>query len=188
MVLIIRSCSLPPHTLSRALLCFPLAHEVAVGERLHGEFDLEAQLESMLAAMEEADVRELGQRHAAASPAAAEDDGSAGDDLDVGEASDWDASMREWICGYEWDPFLFTWRDVGPGKLFGAIQATCPFHRLSATTRCTKTMNLPGKTIDDALKVVWTLRHWCNRATTFHRQRFHIVPRPGVSYPYSVSV
>ena len=51
----------------------------------------------MLAAMEEADVRELGQRHAAASPAAAEHGGSAGDDLDVGEAADWDATMRDWI-------------------------------------------------------------------------------------------
>jgi hypothetical protein len=149
-------------------------------EREGGEFDLEAHLESLLAEMDEAEAQGLGPGHAAAAPHAAasvDDGGPAGEDLDVGEASDWDTAMRIWIRDYQWDPFLFTWKDVGPGKLFGAIQATCPFHRLSVTTKCTKTMNLPGKTIDDALKVVWTLRHWCNRAGTYHRQRFHIVPR-----------
>jgi hypothetical protein len=89
----------------------------------------------------------------------------------------WDTQMRELTNEWTWEPFRFTYKHEGPGMPNGAMQATCPYHRLTETTGCKKTMNFPSRRLDDVLRVMWTLRHWCNRAHMYSRQRNHVLPR-----------
>lgn len=89
---------------------------------------------------------------------------------------DFDFQMQEMMRAWQWPPFLFTWKKIGLGKPYGAIQASCPFHRLSVRTGCKKTMNLASADRESALATIWRLWDCCNRAPQFNRQRFHVLP------------
>ena len=52
-----------------------------------------------------------------------------------------------------------------------AFEATCVFHKLSKVTACKKTFAYTTETED---LVLGALRHWCNTARQYNRQRYHM--------------
>lgn len=69
--------------------------------------------------------------------------------------------------------FRFT-RKPKAGR-FGSIQAECPFHKLSKKSKCRRTVLLNGPTPQDQFDVLKSLMWWCTMASSFDRQREHIV-------------
>ena len=53
-------------------------------------------------------------------------------------------------------------------------QVKCPFHRKSNKTDCKKTMNVTPATPERYHEVLRCLKHWCNSAKSFDRQRHHL--------------
>ena len=84
--------------------------------------------------------------------------------------------MRNLCRCNPWGPFTFVWRPAGVDIPHGAVQVTCPFHRKTDSTDCKKTMSLRERSAEEGNVVLWTLRHWCNQAINFDRQRDHVVP------------
>lgn len=90
------------------------------------------------------------------------------------DVGDFDVSMRVLVNEMSWPPFLMTYKNMSQGCPHGAVQATCPFHKKTSQTLCKKTFNLRERTLDHGCQVVWALRHWCNAAPTYDRQRYHV--------------
>ena len=61
---------------------------------------------------------------------------------------------------------------MGPQPAFGSWQAHCPFHRLSPTTLCRKTLSL--RHADDEDEVIRALKSWCVVAGHHDRQKAHV--------------
>ena len=53
-------------------------------------------------------------------------------------------------------------------------QVTCPFHAKSNHTGCKKAMNVTPVTEEKYKEVILCLKHWCNQAKKFTRQRHHL--------------
>lgn len=72
-----------------------------------------------------------------------------------------------------WGPFFLTWSNPDKRPPAGAWQARCPFHKLNATTACTKSINAASTTDADKLAAKKKLMSWCLTAATFSRKRDH---------------
>ena len=77
-----------------------------------------------------------------------------------------------------WGPFTsWVWRPAAAARPCGGIEVTCPFHKRNTTSGCKKQVSLRSRTQSEFDVAVWALRHWCNSAQHYDRQRYHILPR-----------
>ena len=75
------------------------------------------------------------------------------------------------VSNYTWGAFRITFKKTGKQM---AVQATCPFHAKNNSTGCKKSLNITPFTqvrLDEQLLL---LKHWCNQALKFTRQRDHM--------------
>ena len=87
------------------------------------------------------------------------------------------AHMLRFCKEQSWGHFTtWVWRKTLPGRVHGAIEVTCPYHKKSSRTSCKKACSLRGRSQRDILSVVWALRNWCNSARQHSRQAYHIIP------------
>lgn len=78
-----------------------------------------------------------------------------------------------------WGPgFSFTWRVPTTHAKHGSWQATCPYHRKSGVTMCTRTMNVPGPDPSQKDEALRRLMQWCVCAGSFNRKRWHGLEDP----------
>ena len=75
--------------------------------------------------------------------------------------------------GVKWGVFLFSKFVPGPGRPRGAYQATCPFHRPTDNTPCTKTLTVSGDAEEDKINTVRRLMNWCIHAQPRDLASFH---------------
>ena len=73
-----------------------------------------------------------------------------------------------------WGPFTISFMAASATKPYGSAEARCPFHCLNQRTRCKKFLTLQSDSDNHRLDVLWGLRHWCNTAERFQRQRDHL--------------
>ncbi len=73
-----------------------------------------------------------------------------------------------------WGPFKLTVKQPAAGRLFGGVEATCPFHRRNAKTGCKKYLQLRSDSQDEFQTCIRSLKAWCNAATMYSRQRDHL--------------
>ena len=70
---------------------------------------------------------------------------------------------------FMWGPFRFTYASRAP---HGAWQVTCPYHKLSSKTRCTRSMKLGDK--PEARDIcVRALMNWCLQAPQYRTKKAH---------------
>ncbi len=74
-----------------------------------------------------------------------------------------------------WGPFILRPKHPDVGRPFGGIEAHCPFHRKSERSDCKKYLQLKSADPEHRMHVLWCLRHWCNQAKSFERQRYHVL-------------
>lgn len=60
------------------------------------------------------------------------------------------------------------------GRKFGGVEARCPFHKKNSRTDCKKYLQLRSADPEEFGKCVRALKAWCNSATSYNRQRFHL--------------
>ena len=81
-------------------------------------------------------------------------------------------------AGLNWETFrfgAFKFTSKKPGaQVQWSWQVKCPFHKKSQKTDCKKTMNVTPVTQDKYDEVIRCLKHWCNAARRFDRQRHHV--------------
>jgi hypothetical protein len=90
--------------------------------------------------------------------------------------AEYNRTMKAFCRDSPWGPFVFTWKPSAMARHMGAIQVECLFHRLRQSTGCKKTVSLRNRSDDEIRIVMNALRHWCNQATKFNRQRSHMFP------------
>ena len=84
------------------------------------------------------------------------------------------------ILGRVVGPFRFTPKQhyqVSGGK-FGGLEASCPYHKKSASAGCRKWFGIKGPSIQDIKEAVDAALTWCAQARHFERQRYHIAFNP----------
>ena len=88
-----------------------------------------------------------------------------------------DGDMRAVCAGLQWGSGRFKWSAADKSAPYGSISAICAHHRLNKRTGCVKEIGLKSRKLDHVTAVLWTLKHWLNRAPEFSRQRYHMYPR-----------
>lgn len=69
--------------------------------------------------------------------------------------------------------FRITWRAPSSTHVHGAWQGTCTFHRHSATTRCTKSVNVGGDSDTAREQCLLMVKNWLVQAEAFDRAWKH---------------
>ena len=73
-----------------------------------------------------------------------------------------------------WGPgFRFTYRAPSATAPCGAWQATCRYHRHTATARCTKTLTLAREGSEEQVRCLRLCMHWCVQAHQFQTASQH---------------
>ena len=74
----------------------------------------------------------------------------------------------------KWGSFSFHRKSAALAPPHGGIEAVCRFHALNDKTGCKKFVRIQGSADSDEEQCLNILRHWCNQATRFDRQRKHM--------------
>ena len=88
------------------------------------------------------------------------------------EAAAADGSQFSWAT-FRYGAFRFTAKRPKAHAQW-SWQAACPFHAKNSQTGCKKTMNVNPLTQERYDQVLACLKHWCNQARRFTRQRHHV--------------
>ena len=79
--------------------------------------------------------------------------------LDGDVVEEWNDHVRA-LCRLEhWGPCSFMYKPIRAGSPFGAIEATCVWHKLSTSSGCKKAMNIRARTPEAIASSLWTLKH-----------------------------
>ena len=73
-----------------------------------------------------------------------------------------------------WGSFSFNRKLPKSAPPFGGFEAVCKFHALNSRTGCKKFVRFEGESLEDEQACLNKLRHWCNQARRFDRQRQHV--------------
>ena len=73
-----------------------------------------------------------------------------------------------------WGCFRLTPKAATRTRPFGHWEAACPFHKLNDVTGCKRTLPVIAEGEAGQVDTMWKLRHWCNLARDFRRQRWHV--------------
>ena len=74
----------------------------------------------------------------------------------------------------KWGHVAFHRKSEKTSPPFGGIEAVCPYHALNQKTGCKKFLSFAGNDEESKACCIQALRHWCNQALQFDRQRAHI--------------
>eukprot|EP00971_Amphidinium_carterae_P260215 5162612-Amphidinium_carterae.1 len=77
-----------------------------------------------------------------------------------------------------WGAFDFTYIPPNKQCRWGAWQATCPFHRTSRQTKCTKRLNVAGPEQRHEGEALLRLKVWANQAKMYNRKSLHAALDP----------
>ena len=73
-----------------------------------------------------------------------------------------------------WGVFRITPKQPGKGRPHGGYEASCPFHKKSASTGCKKYLQLRDGSAAEKAKALLALKGWCNTARDYDRQWKHL--------------
>ena len=77
-----------------------------------------------------------------------------------------------------WGHFSINVRRPSAICKFGAWQAVCRYHRKNVSTGCKKQVGLLSPSAEHKELALWQVRHWCNQAVGFLRQKHHVAYQP----------
>ena len=76
-----------------------------------------------------------------------------------------------------WGPFTITFHPPAGKKTHSSVEARCPFHALGPKSGCKKYYTLRDGSESHRSSALWAMRHWCNSALEYDRQRDHLGTR-----------
>lgn len=80
-------------------------------------------------------------------------------------------TLVAWGAGEQ--TFRITWRKPSHACKFGAWQGTCPYHKKSATAKCTKGVNVSDDSAESRERCLRMVQHWLLCANKFNRASAH---------------
>ena len=86
--------------------------------------------------------------------------------------------QRERREAVTWGHFRLRFKKASDREPHGRWEASCPWHAKSSVTKCKKTLRLPGPSVEEQEQTLQLLRHWCNSARAYSRQREHVSYTP----------
>lgn len=87
-------------------------------------------------------------------------------------------TLTAWGAGPQ--TFRITWRRPSRDCKHGAWQGTCPYHKKTLKTKCTKALNLKSNDAEENTRCLRMVQHWLLRGPSFARAWEHAYFNPRV--------